>query len=295
MTRTSAVLGSPLYMSPEQMQSSRDVDSRSDIWALGVMLYELVAGTPPFAADSMPGLVLRVVQGGVPPSLRITRPEVPEGFERVILKCIEKDRNARYESVAELAIALAPFAPRRAQISVERISGVMRAAGFSGAATELPASLEGENGQGGAGTASSWGKTMSTRRRSTWLAAGVAAALVLGGTALWTRNKATIAIDIAAGAGAAGPIEKPIENAVPTQTLLRPPTSAAPVVVVAPSSIARAASSSPLLSASAPADRVPASPAVPRHSRQAGTRPPSPNPPARSSATIQPNIFDDRK
>jgi serine/threonine-protein kinase len=81
MTKTSALMGSPLHMSPEQMRSSRDVDSRSDIWSLGVILYELLTGSPPFTADTMPELVLRVVQGAPPAPLRRRRPDAPPALE----------------------------------------------------------------------------------------------------------------------------------------------------------------------------------------------------------------------
>ena len=79
MTKTSAVMGSPFYMSPEQMQSSKDTDARSDIWALGVVLHELLTGAPPFQGDTMPELVLKIVSSppvslgsalrGAPPGL----------------------------------------------------------------------------------------------------------------------------------------------------------------------------------------------------------------------------------
>jgi serine/threonine-protein kinase len=68
-------------MSPEQMKASRNVDVRSDIWSLGVILYELLTGSPPFTADTMPELVLRVVQGAPPAPLRSRRPDAPPALE----------------------------------------------------------------------------------------------------------------------------------------------------------------------------------------------------------------------
>jgi serine/threonine-protein kinase len=125
MTRTSVVMGSPFYMSPEQLRSTRDVDLRSDIWALGVILYELIAGGPPFEGDTMPELVHRTVFEP-PPPLRDVRPDAPQALEQVILKCLEKDAAARFQNLAELAAALVPFGLERSRQSLERISGYAR-------------------------------------------------------------------------------------------------------------------------------------------------------------------------
>jgi serine/threonine protein kinase len=127
------MMGSPLYMSPEQMRASKDVDARADIWALGVILFELIAGQPPFQSDSLTGLVLKV-NGDPAPPVRRHRPDVPAALEEIIFKCLEKDREHRYRDVAELALALLPFAPAGARASVERISGIIRKRGLAAAA-----------------------------------------------------------------------------------------------------------------------------------------------------------------
>ncbi len=87
MTGAKAIVGSPLYMSPEQMRSSHDVDARTDIWSLGVILYELVAGRAPFRSEGLANLAVEITQASVP-SLRAIRPEVPEAFERVVARCM---------------------------------------------------------------------------------------------------------------------------------------------------------------------------------------------------------------
>ncbi|HWZ92808.1 MAG TPA: serine/threonine-protein kinase, partial [Polyangiaceae bacterium] len=107
MTRTSTVMGSPLYMSPEQMSSTRNVDARTDIWALGIILYEVLSGRVPFEAETMPQLCGMILQDA-PRPLRELRPDVPDGLQWVVLRCLEKNRDARFANVAELAAALVP-------------------------------------------------------------------------------------------------------------------------------------------------------------------------------------------
>jgi serine/threonine-protein kinase len=125
LTKTSALMGSPYYMSPEQMASSKAVDARSDIWALGVVLYELLGGRPPFAGETLTALVAAVLQRP-PEPLRNARPDLPPGLLAVVDRCLAKDAGARYSNVAELAAALAPYGPPRlAEISVERVSHVL--------------------------------------------------------------------------------------------------------------------------------------------------------------------------
>src|SRR5262249_57023524 len=127
MTRTRAIMGSPLYMSPEQMTSTRDVDGRTDIWALGVILYELLAGQPPFSADSMPQLC-GLILSGPPPSIRTIRPHIPPGLDAVLRRSLEKDPARRYPNIAEFATALAEFAPRRARATPYRHAPVLQTA-----------------------------------------------------------------------------------------------------------------------------------------------------------------------
>src|SRR5689334_17781374 len=132
LTKTSALVGSPSYMSPEQIQAARAVDGRTDIWALGVVLYELLAGRVPFDGEGAPEICLKVAKRR-PPPLRQFRPDAPAALETVILRCLEKDRTKRYATVSELSLALAPFGTPRGKLSIERIGQLARSGKGSGA------------------------------------------------------------------------------------------------------------------------------------------------------------------
>jgi serine/threonine protein kinase len=107
-TSTCVTVGTPLYMSPEQMRSSKDVDGRSDIWSLGVILYELVAGTPPFLGTTTAAIAAIVADAM--PSLRRVRPDVPEALERVLVTALAKAPADRLPTAEALGAALMPFA-----------------------------------------------------------------------------------------------------------------------------------------------------------------------------------------
>lgn len=110
LTRTATFMGSPLYMSPEQMRSPRNVDARSDIWSLGAISYELLSGQLPYNAESIPQLCLAVISDEPRPLAELA-PDLPPGLVAIVQRCLEKDREKRYSTVAELAMDLAPFAP----------------------------------------------------------------------------------------------------------------------------------------------------------------------------------------
>jgi eukaryotic-like serine/threonine-protein kinase len=127
LTADHHMIGSPHFMSPEQMRSPRDVDRRSDVWALGAVLYTFLAGRVPFDGKCLSDICAAVLDGR-PVSIRVLRPDVSEGLEAVILGCLQTHPEQRYDSVASLALALAPFAPARALGRARRIGRVLEAA-----------------------------------------------------------------------------------------------------------------------------------------------------------------------
>ncbi|MEP7052853.1 MAG: protein kinase, partial [Pseudomonadota bacterium] len=134
--RTAMPIGSPVYMSPEQIRSSEHVDPRTDIWSLGCVLFELLTGVVAFDEPTLMQLSAAILEQD-PVPLRALVPDAPQELEEVVLRCLEKDADKRYSNIAELAIALYPFAPRRSRISAERCYHALRNAGIECPAFDL--------------------------------------------------------------------------------------------------------------------------------------------------------------
>jgi serine/threonine protein kinase len=116
LTRTSQVLGTPSYMAPEQLQSSRSVDARADIWSCGVCLFRLLADKLPFQADNIASLAVEVMTRDAPDLLAL-RPDVGPGLAAVVRRCLQRDPEGRFKTAAELSAALAPYATASSTIS----------------------------------------------------------------------------------------------------------------------------------------------------------------------------------
>ncbi len=112
ITATGAILGSPSYMSPEHL-SGRPLDARSDVWSVGITLYELLANALPFPGRTTPEICAAVF-GSAPVPLTTIRADVSPELERIIMECLEKDASKRPRDVGELAARLEPFAPSAA-------------------------------------------------------------------------------------------------------------------------------------------------------------------------------------
>ncbi len=246
LTSTAALIGSPLYMSPEQMHSAKSVDVRTDIWSLGAIMYQLLAGRPPYVADSLPQLCSALLSD-VPPALSGLRKEVPLGLESVVMGALTKDREQRYACVAEFAAALAEFAPNM-RVHVDRASRILSgvdtklasATTNASAAAVVEASAmtadtatladaafrdtmasDHPKSDPGASTLASWGKTgdhengaSSSPRRGRVLGAIVAGVVVAGGVVAFGVSRTTAVADsstagaeLTAPAASAAPVE----------------------------------------------------------------------------------------
>ena len=282
LTKTASVMGSPLYMAPEQMRSTRSVDARADIWALGVILYELVSGKVPFEATTMPELCAMVLTE-TPPPLRERRPDAPPGLSNIIERCLQKDPAQRFGNVSELANALMSFAPARSRISAERISRVLRAAGIQTHSVSPPADVA-QAARLGDSTSAAWSPSTTgggSRGVGKWAVLGaVAAVLVVGGgvLAIALRSGTTPSTDSVSAAG--------LPSAVPAAAVIAlPPVAslaaepAAPPVALASSPAAPAASiPNAGVAVAAPAPAPAARAAAPRRALAKPEPPPAPAP-----------------
>jgi serine/threonine-protein kinase len=133
LTRTQTSIGSPLYMSPEQMRSARSADFRADQWSLGVVIYRMATGQLPFDAQSLPRVCAQVLEGNfVPVATRCD--DLPPEFAAAVERCFRVSPDERHADIAELAAALAPFAPAQGVERAKRCREILR----SGSGTAAP-------------------------------------------------------------------------------------------------------------------------------------------------------------
>jgi len=115
--------GSPRWMAPEQIRSSGEADRRSDLWSLGAVLYEALAGRSPFGDGTVPEVSARVLNDDATP-LRAIRPDVPETLEAAVMQCLQKDPRRRFKNAGALARALAAGGTAAARKRAERIARI---------------------------------------------------------------------------------------------------------------------------------------------------------------------------
>lgn len=209
LTKTTEVIGSPSYMSPEQLRSARNVDVRTDIWALGVILYELLTRRLPFYAETVTELVVIVVTETQPP-IRNFRPDVPEALEMIINRCLQKQPEHRYQSVVELVQALEPYTQAVHATATERVRAVagatmplmapMPAASSSSNVASIPIPSASSRVNVSGGTSVAWGETQSQVQHvpprpggqgtvAAFVGLGLVATLFLTGGAVWYMKR----------------------------------------------------------------------------------------------------------
>ncbi len=258
MTGAGEVIGSVWYMSPEQLQATKDVDARTDVWSLGVVLYELVTGARPFEGDGAAAVGARIAAADPRPSAAVGTP-MPRDLEAVVVRALAKDPDARYADVRSFADALAPFGSAAARASATRIARLLpaRAASDAHGGSEAPRR-----------------RPLVLVAAAISIACGIAAVVLLRGTRLAAdgappsdvaSSRAVTSAPIASAAAESAkdrPAESPLT--APT-TVPREPASAAPSAAAPPS---------PVLSAALKPMHRTASPVLPAPSASARTRAP---------------------
>jgi len=234
LTQTQVTMGSPLFMAPEQMRSSRKVDMRADVWSLGIVLYEALAGRGPFEADSLPQLCAMVLDGEVAP-LGELRPELPVPLIEAIMRCLKVAPEDRFQDVSAFAAAIAPFAGPGAEASVTRCGRILHGHSHSSlpVSSEAPAP-EPELAVVGKDTNATFERTAAptiTARLTRFGRALAAGAILLGtgAVSLWWLMRPLPSQAPSAESGSAAPAEPALATApVDSLAALPPATATAP-------------------------------------------------------------------
>jgi eukaryotic-like serine/threonine-protein kinase len=244
LTSTATIMGSPAYMSPEQLKSTKEVDGRTDVWSLGAVFYEALTGAPAFRGETLPQVCAMIAsEDPIPPSAR--RAEVPVDLERSVLRSLDKDPGTR-EPLVELARAAARHAPERAHPSLGRIEATV--SGSDGKARDdLPVV---GLGRGESRTRTTARRTLGRREGHPVLRAlFLAAVCTASGVAIyqqWFRGKAQTIINAASSVAAS------VEAALPAPPSATPSESASSVSPSASSSASAPAPSASAVSKTAP-------------------------------------------
>jgi eukaryotic-like serine/threonine-protein kinase len=313
LTGTSAMLGTPYYMAPEQLTSTRSVDARADIWSLGVVLYELISGTLPFQGETLADLCIRIVQSQ-PIPLPSLDPVVPVALWNVVARCLEKNFEARYPNVAELCLALVPFGSARAQLSADTISRIIPTQSgvlIPSVIPSAPFPTKARTGtidanQSSVATGNSaWGRTSATTSpkpiRAALLVGGLASLTVLG-AAGWLFASRSSDARLTANS-AAGPTSSALIVAAPAANPV-PISSNGEHVLVNPAPVTATSPSGPVGSVTSPQPRAPSPAGGPtpgaRPSRSAAPEPQKRQGAHRTDPTVSvkpstENLIEDRR
>jgi serine/threonine protein kinase len=273
LTGEKTMLGTPYYMAPEQASSARDVDARSDLYAIGVILYHALSGRVPFAGSSL-AQVLSQILHAPPVPLQERVPDVPPAIERVVLRAMEKDPVARYQDAQSLGRALLPFASERIVLTYRAELDGAAASGSPERAYEHTAAVN--------TTLSSAARSVETRPTNArtllpWAASVAALALVGAMLAFWPRTAEPRETTVS-------PAQQPSDHLPPTAAPPARPVEASPPVQVPEEA--------------APAPELPPSPKDPSRGGATKAKRPKPKPPAPATPPEpkpQDNIWGDRK
>lgn len=293
LTKTSSVMGSPQYMAPEQMQSSKRVDQRTDIWALGAILYELLTNQVPFQGETVPEICINIVNTEPTPLLEL-RPELPPGLVAIVERCLKKNAEERFENVAELGSELSSFGPPLSHLSVERASRVLKTANFGtpGTVLQTQVSAPPSSQMEVAPTVASYASlpTEPKPRRRPWVIVAVAlAALGVGSAVAFATLKSQSVEQPPSGVVAGQPGELPVTQqpvSAPEPAATEPALPAPPV----------SSSVRPAPSAEAPEPQgAPPAHAATKKPKPQPTAAPAPAPKPKPTGDLDVSGFGDRK